>query len=405
MVMLADHYDYVIGGDPDRDTIDLAVVDTRTGGVQAHTTETADGTGYQRLLDWGAERAPGRRVWALEGTASFAAGFVTCLINAGEDVVEVGGVKRARGSKNDRIDAVRAARHALSTEHQATPRARGLREAIRLVSNTRHALLASRTKAINELKSAIVTAPEHLRAGLRGVSLARQLDCVEALALPASPSVEHRVTVLALRSITARIRFLSAQISELDPELLTLIKAHPAGPTLLSEPGVGPVVAAQLLVSWSHRGRVRNEAAFAALAGVAPLEASSGQRSRHRLNRGGDRDLNRALHTVAITRLRCHPETISYETRRTAEGKTHRDIRRSIKRALARRLYRRIQTATEPTAPTPSGLTHIGASNGPLRQYMPKGTDLSRWSAEEIELVATTLNSRPRKTLAWKTPA
>ena len=108
MVMLADHYDYVIGGDPDRDTIDLAVVDTRTGGVQAHTTETADGTGYQRLLDWGADRAPGRRVWALEGTASFAAGFVTCLINAGEDVVEVGGVKRARGSKNDRIDAVRA---------------------------------------------------------------------------------------------------------------------------------------------------------------------------------------------------------------------------------------------------------------------------------------------------------
>jgi transposase len=289
-------------------------------------------------------------VWALEGTASFAAGFVTCLAEAGEDVVEVGAVKRSRGAKNDRIDAVRAARHALSCEHQAAPRARGLREAIRLVLNTRHGLLGSRTKAINELKSAIVTAPEHLRAGLRGRSLAKQLDWIETLDSPPSAEVEHRITVLALRSIAARIRFLSAQVAELDPELTALLKAHPAGPALLSEPGVGPVVAAQLLVSWSHRGRVRSEAAFAALSGTAPLEASSGQRSRHRLNRGGDRDLNRALHTVAITRLRCHPETIRYETKRTAEGKTHRDIRRSIKRALARRLYRRIQAATDPTA-------------------------------------------------------
>ena len=100
--------------------------------------------------------------------------------------------------------------------------------------------------------------------------------------------------------------------------------------------------------------RVRNEAAFAALAGAAPLEASSGQRIRHRLNRGGDRDLNRALHTVAITRMRCHPETRRYEAKRTAQGKTHRDVRRSLKRALARRLYRRIQAATRPARDTPA---------------------------------------------------
>ncbi|MBC7631036.1 IS110 family transposase [Aeromicrobium sp.] len=108
--------------------------------------------------------------------------------------------------------------------------------------------------------------------------------------------------------------------------------------------GVGPVVAAQLLISWSHRGRVRNEAAFASLAGVAPLEISSGQSSRHRLNRGGDRALNRALHTVAITRMRWTPRP-AYELRRSANGKTHRDIRRSLKRALARRLYRKIEAA------------------------------------------------------------
>jgi transposase len=139
--------------------------------------------------------------------------------------------------------------------------------------------------------------------------------------------------------------FLSMQVAELDPQLLTLIAQYPAGPALLAETGVGPVVAAQLLISWSHHGRVRSEAASASLAGVAPIEISSGQHHRHRLNRGGDRALNRALHTVAITRIRCHPETRDYEIRRAAQGKTHRDIRRSLKRALARRLYRRIETA------------------------------------------------------------
>lgn len=115
-----------------------------------------------------------------------------------------------------------------------------------------------------------MVAPEHLRAQLRGVALTKQLHRVEQLSRPVDATVEHRVTVLTLRSITARIRFLTAQTAELDPELLALVTAHPAGPALLDEPGVGPVVAAQLLVSWSHRGRVRSEAAFAALAGAAP---------------------------------------------------------------------------------------------------------------------------------------
>jgi transposase len=350
MVMLAEHYDYVIGGDPDRDSVDLAVVDTTTGGVRAHLADQADGPGYARMLTWARQQAPGRRMWALEGTGSFASGLVTTLAEAGEDVVEITGGKRGRGAKSDRLDAVQAARTALSREQQATPRARGLREALRMVLVTRQAVLVSRTKAINELKSLIVVAPEQLRARLRGCPLAKQLDRIEELTNSTDVSVEHRVSVLTLRSIAARIRFLVTQTAELDPELLRLVKAHPAGPALLAEPGVGPVVAAQLLVSWSHRGRVRSEAAFAALAGAAPLEASSGQKVRHRLNRGGDRNLNRALHTVAITRMRCHPETREYEARRTAQGKTHRDIRRSLKRALARRLYRRIQTATRPAA-------------------------------------------------------
>jgi transposase len=348
MVMLAEQYRYVIGGDPDRDTIDLAVLDTATGGVRAHLADSADAAGYRRMVSWAQQHAPAERVWALEGTGSFAAGLAMFLAEAGEPVVEIGGVKRARGAKNDRIDAVRAAREALSRDQQASPRARGLREALRLVLTTRQAVLVSRTKAINELKSLIVVAPEHLRAGLRGRSLAKQLAFIEALRAPVGATVEHRVTVLGLHSIAARIRFLQRQTAELDPELTELIAQHPAGPALLTEPGVGPVVAAQLLVSWSHRGRVRNEAAFAALAGTSPLEASSGQRTRHRLNRGGDRDLNRALHTVAITRIRTHAETRAYHAKRTSDGKTHREIRRSLKRTLARRLFRRMQAATCP---------------------------------------------------------
>lgn len=172
-----------------------------------------------------------------------------------------------------------------------------------------------------ELKSLIVVAPEHLRAQLRGRSLASQLERIENLPVTKTAPVEESLSVFTLQSIASRIRFLSKQLAELDPQLLDLIKQHPAGPALLAEAGVGPVVAAQLLISWSHRGRVRNEAAFASLAGIAPLEVSSGQSSRHRLNRGGDRALNRALHTVAITRMRCHPETRAYEIRRSANGR------------------------------------------------------------------------------------
>ena len=234
MVMLADQYEYVIGGDPDRDTIDLAVIATATGVVCGHHTDRADGPGYRRLINWALRLAPGRRVWALEGTGSFAAGLAAALAELGEDVVEVNGGKRRRGAKNDRLDAVRAARVALARDHQAEPRSRGLREALRQILVTRQAVLVSRTKAINERKSLIVVAPEHLRVGLRGASVPTQLQRITELSSPTQTTIEHRVTVLTLQSIAARIQFLIGQAAELDRELAKLVQAHQAGPALLA---------------------------------------------------------------------------------------------------------------------------------------------------------------------------
>ena len=274
-----------------------------------------------------------------------------------------------------------------------------------MILTTRQAILVSRTKAINELKGLIVAAPEQLRSDLRGCSLARQVDRIQAMRTQPEGPVEHRMALLTLQSIAARVRFLSAQVDELDPELMTLLKQHPAGPALLAEPGVGPVVAAQLLVSWSHRGRVRSEAAFAALSGTAPLEASSGQRTRHRLNRGGDRDLNRALHTVAITRMRCHPETRAYHAQTHCAGQDpsrHPTLSQASPRPPALPTNPSRHTAT---ADPRRGLTNIGTSNGLLRQYLAKGADLRRFDQAALDAIAAELNGRPRPTLGFKTPS
>ncbi len=160
-------------------------------------------------------------------------------------------------------------------------------------------------------------------------------------------SAEHRATVCALRAIARRALVLGAEAADHETQIELLVAQ--LAPTLLSEPGVGAITAARILCSWSHKGRIRSEAAFASLAGVAPIPASSGQVVRYRLNRGGDRQLNRALHTIVLSRLAHHPDTRAYAARRTAEGRSPREIRRCLKRYLARRIFRLLEAMPQST--------------------------------------------------------
>jgi transposase len=331
---------FVIGVDTHRDTHTAAVCDP-TGAVLVHATVATSTAGHRQLLDLAQRHAPGRRVWAVEGTGSFGAGLTSLLVGHGEWVVEVDRPKRParrNGAKSDALDAARAAREVLAREHLAQPRARGDREAMRVLLATRRCVVDARTKAINQLKALIVSAPPGLRERLRQHCTAEQVRCCARLRVHAPHSIEHRVTVQAMRATARRILFLEAEAAQHQAELDRLVGQ--VAPFLLNELGIGALTAAQLLVSWSHPGRVRSEAAFAMLAGVAPLEASSGQVTRHRLNRAGDRQLNRALHVIALTRLRQDPVTRRYVARRRAEGKSDKEIRRCLKRILARRLFR-----------------------------------------------------------------
>jgi transposase len=245
------------------------------------------------------------------------------------------------------LDAIRAGREALARDHLTTPRQRGHREALRVLHTTRAGIVAAGADARRQLKALIVTAPEPLRDRLRGRPWRQQLlDCAGLVALPTDP-VEHRATVRALALTAQRALAARADAKQLEAELRQLVTAM--APALLTQPGIGPINAAQLLISWSHPGRLRSEAAFAMLAGAAPVPASSGQVVRHRLNRGGDRQLNRALHTIVMLRQVHHGPTRAYTSRRIAQGKSEREIRRCLKRTVARQLYRLLErTATNP---------------------------------------------------------
>jgi transposase len=353
--MLADAVDAVLGVDTHRD-IHYAEIAHPSGAAIAACSVPNTSGGYARLLDWARQHAPGPRLAAcIEGTRSYGAGLARAAATAGLTVIEceqpTRKTRRGKG-KSDPIDAHLAVLTALrlDTSKLPVPRADGDREALRILLCARQELTTTATAQTNRLRALLRDGDDTDRdlarrtrlSGTALAALARRRPPSGASRAQAVRHSEIRRLALALRNAAQEVKANHAELDAIISEL---------APGLTSRPGIGPVSAAQAIVSFSHPGRCRHDAAFARLAGTSPIEASSGQTTRHRLNRGGDRALNKAIHVIATSRMRCDPTTIAYVTRRRAEGKTNREIRRCLKRYIARQLYRALTTAMTPPPP------------------------------------------------------
>jgi transposase len=327
-----------IGIDTHRDG-HVAVALDRLGAGRGSLSVAADAGGYLALWRWALEL--GEPAFAVEGTGSYGAGLARFLVTAGAEVYECERPRRAerRRGKSDLIDATLAAGRLVSNSSLARVRGGGVRDELRLLLLERRGAVRARTAAFNQLQAVVVTAPESLRSRLRGLA-GQQL--ARAAARVRGREGESAVLAGVLRRLARRVRDLAREIDELDRELEAIVTR--LVPELLEESGVGHVCAAQLVVSSGDPSRMASEASFAALAGTSPVQASSGLHQRHRLNRGGDRQLNRALHVIALNRVRWHPQTAAYHQKLLASGKTPREARRCIKRMLARHFHRRLQT-------------------------------------------------------------
>lgn len=362
VMKLSEIVDVVIGVDTHVATHSAAAVDAGTGGVLAEITVEATGEGYAELVEFadqvGAEHAA-LRAWAIEGTASHGRGLAMHLHEGQEMVVELDRPERAKrrgGVKSDPADAVRAAREAIARARVGTPRGSGsdveqaaTRQGLAVRLAIRRSAVQAAGDARRQLFSAVLTAPEPVRARLRGLkadAMIAKAANLRTTAAWANVDVETATTVVCLQTWARRIQQLTAEATEHEKQIRTLVRSW--RPELLEEMGIGPIVAAVVLCAWSHPGRLHSEAAFAKLAGTSPIEATSGQiHTRHRLNRYGDRRLNCALHTIVITRQRHHAPTKDYTERRTTEGKNPREIRRCLKRYIARDLYRLLERTTK----------------------------------------------------------
>ncbi|WP_416958343.1 IS110 family transposase [Nocardioides sp. T5] len=336
--------DVVIGVDTHVHTHSAAAIDARTGGVLAEITVEATADGYEQLVEFADEHAT-LRAWAIEGTGGHGAGLTRHLERREEVVIELDRPERAKrrhGAKSDPIDAIRAAREALSRPRLGGPRSGGDRQALSVLLAARRSAVNAAGDAQRQVFSLVIAAPEQIRARFRNQKLPAMLKTAAALRVHPSWDVETTTTVTVLRSLARRARALAEEADEHEKALKVIVRSW--RPDLLEQLGVGPIVAATVLCAWSHPGRIHSEAAFAMLAGVAPIPATSGQvTTRHRLNRYGDRQLNRALHTITLSRIRYDQNTRDYVARRTTEGKTTREIKRCLKRYIARDLYRLLE--------------------------------------------------------------
>ena len=334
------------GVDTHADTHHAAVIDSngkQLGDAQFPTTPA----GYAALAAFLTAFGTVVRV-GVEGTGSYGAGLARHLGAAGFVVVEVlrpsRQLRRTRG-KSDPLDAYAAARTALAQDEHATPKAgAGQVEAIRYLLVARRSAVKARTAAIVQIKSLLVTAPDLIRERYRSLGDKALIAALARLRLSTDPLLA--AVGQGLRSLARRHQLLGEEVSDLDQALAALTAA--ANPALVAAKGIGTITAAQLLVTaGDNPERLRSEASFAALAGVSPIPASSGKTTRHRLNRGGDRQANAALHRIALVRMSYEPRTRDYVARKRALGHSNKEIIRCLKRAIAREVFTLLTTIVE----------------------------------------------------------
>lgn len=304
---------------------------------------TADQAGYAELVDWATSL--GQCCFSIEGAGSYGAGLASFLSQQGLAVLECERPSRRdrRRGKNDSLDAWYAARRLLAGEGLAQPRGGSVRELVRVLLVERRSADQARTACLNQLHALVVTASPTLRerlSGHQGTALSGAAARLRARA------GEERELVNVLRRLGRRAQMLADELAQVERAIEQRVRT--LAPELLAECGVGPICAAQLIVSSGDPRRMRSEASFAALAGTSPVEASSGPITRHRLNRGGDRQLNSALHLIALNRTRFHPETAAYYGRLLANGKNKREALRCVKRVLARYFFRKLRALPSP---------------------------------------------------------
>src|SRR5215203_2700564 len=332
----------VFGGiDTHKDTHTVALTDS-AGQLLGSAVFPTTQAGYRQLHAWLGRFGTVARV-GVEGTGSYGAGICRQLNTAGIEVVEVNRPdpsQRRRRGKSDVLDAAAAAEAARTGHRTATPKSRdGQVEALRVLRLARASAVKARTKAVQQIDQLLVTGPEQLRDQLRQLTPIKLIGRCAAWRPDTQQAGDPAVaTRIALQQLARRYLQLDEEIAEFDALLEPLVAE--LAPQLIARTGIGPETAGQILVTiGDNPDRVHSEAAFAMLCGVAPLPASSGKTQRHRLNRGGDRQANRAIHVIATTRKRCDPRTQTYINKKLAEQHTRREATRSMKRLIAREVY------------------------------------------------------------------
>ncbi len=330
----------ILGVDTHLD-VHVGVVIDAVGRVKGTLSIDTDPSGYEQLLKWVQGFGSFKRA-GIEGTGSYGSGLTRFLEKHGIRIIEINRPNRSRRrtrGKSDPTDAESAARAVLANDATGIPKAQcGIAEALRTLGVARRSAVKAKTQAVNQVRALLVSAPSSIRDTVLKL---RPEHCVAACA--ALPESDETSPVLAslkttLRLLAKRWNALNDELRELDKQLARLTKL--AAPRLLGRFGVGPQTAATLLITaGDNPTRLRNEAALAALCGVSPLEASSGKTSRHRLNRGGQRQANNALWTIALVRMRSDARTRDYVARRTKEGLSKKEIHRCLKRYIVRELY------------------------------------------------------------------